>query len=760
MEEMNEEELSNGNGNGITFDMNNNCTVEMGDSILDSYGNCLFLNCFLTNLPFFQREWKNMSQKDQSIFKLHLDLTIFNFTQYLQHQELQNTSLSGVETRPLKRSRTVSLTPLSDTSFASPSNLEVNSINNNFIFLKIPVPIWSNIFQTLSEGLQHRTLANLRLTCKLFRKLISPFWKQKISNCHLECYLHDCKRLDFYPECISVNEKNIFEPFQLFPPQIKELQIHCIIKDDDLKYIPPTLQKLTFKSPNSLTNDAIKYLPPSLTEINFGQCFIDAYGIQHLPPNTRLRYKLYSEDLTPLICCIMESNFQLVKHLIEEKGVSVNQSNSDGKTALHFACKSNRLEIARYLINKGANINQGTFRDNMTPLYASCFSGHFDIITLLVEHGVDINKACTDDGSTPLFIASYRGHKNIVSFLLQNGANVNQARSNDGATPIFVASQEGYLEVVEILCRAGGDVKQGNFQDGWQAIHIASQEDRPEIVEYLIQNGANVNQPTLDDGSTPLFFAARDGKLRVVQVLIKYRADVNQARTDTGSTPLHIACRENHLKIIDFLLSNGADINKRRTDTGSTPLHIACRENNLDIVKILIERGASLNVERTDTGSSPLHMAVKNGDLDLVKYLVEKGANVNQFRPKDKLSALHFGILENKPDIMEFLLLNGSEVNTVCLYDLPNSKQIMEEKNLTFNPSNSYTALYFTYFVGSIGSLSLDSIISSSAQQEKSPLQVLLQFRPDIDLTIQLSEQNGHFAVSQFFKELKLILKK
>ena len=52
--------------------------------------------------------------------------------------------------------------------------------NSNSIFSQIPLPLWSQIFQIVQES--QETLSTLRLVCKSFRNLISPYWIQVISK--------------------------------------------------------------------------------------------------------------------------------------------------------------------------------------------------------------------------------------------------------------------------------------------------------------------------------------------------------------------------------------------------------------------------------------------------------------------------------------------------------------------------------------------------------------------------------------------------
>ena len=62
----------------------------------------------------------------------------------------------------------------------------------------------------------------------------------------------------------------------------------------------------------------------------------------------------------------------------------------------------------------------------MTPLSCAICSGKIDIAKLLVTKGADIN--LKDGGPykrTPIFYASKHGHKDIAELLIKNGADLN-----------------------------------------------------------------------------------------------------------------------------------------------------------------------------------------------------------------------------------------------------------------------------------------------------------------------------------------------
>ena len=66
------------------------------------------------------------------------------------------------------------------------------------------------------------------------------------------------------------------------------------------------------------------------------------------------------------------------------------------------------------MLEKGAAADRA--RDNgATPLLLACLQGHVDVARLLLEKGADVNRAMV--GTTPLDIAKSKGHEALVALL-------------------------------------------------------------------------------------------------------------------------------------------------------------------------------------------------------------------------------------------------------------------------------------------------------------------------------------------------------
>jgi len=122
-----------------------------------------------------------------------------------------------------------------------------------------------------------------------------------------------------------------------------------------------------------------------------------------------------------------EGDRAMVVRLIAE-GVDVNTEGPRGGTALVGAAERGHLDIARVLLEHGADPDKIPRPDPstgvvaMTPLMAAAVQGHADVVDLLISYGADASiqvgeTALYEQGATALFLATVKGHGDVVSIL-------------------------------------------------------------------------------------------------------------------------------------------------------------------------------------------------------------------------------------------------------------------------------------------------------------------------------------------------------
>ncbi|KAJ5927146.1 Pfs NACHT and ankyrin domain protein [Penicillium verrucosum] len=191
--------------------------------------------------------------------------------------------------------------------------------------------------------------------------------------------------------------------------------------------------------------------------------------------------------------------------------VPVNDDQEGGKPALVEASRSGHKDIARLLVESGADVN------HHYPLTHASRNGHGDMVKFLLEKGADIHHG------SPLAGAASRGHEAILRLLINNGANV------DKGCPLRLASIGGHETVVEILIESGADINKGH------PLAEASKRGHEAIVNLLLSRGADANAQD-QAGVTPLLYASEKNHGAVVKLLIDYGADVDR-EDNFGATP-------------------------------------------------------------------------------------------------------------------------------------------------------------------------------------------------------------------------------
>jgi ankyrin repeat protein len=145
-----------------------------------------------------------------------------------------------------------------------------------------------------------------------------------------------------------------------------------------------------------------------------------------------------------------------VKQIVEEDPGLAKSFSPDGFPVFALPAVFGHLEVAEYLLGKGADVNAAaTNGTGYNALTGAVASGHTAIVAWLLANGADPNYRY-GAGYSPLLTAAANGHLGIVSLLLASGADL-QAKANDGKTALRFAQERGHAEVTEVLRGHGAE---------------------------------------------------------------------------------------------------------------------------------------------------------------------------------------------------------------------------------------------------------------------------------------------------------------
>jgi ankyrin repeat protein len=171
-----------------------------------------------------------------------------------------------------------------------------------------------------------------------------------------------------------------------------------------------------------------------------------------------MNVKLGRRGRTQLHHCARNGLTTSVKRLLSIRNINVNMKDDEsGSTPLHWAAMIGHVDIARLLLQNGANVNARSIGGN-TPLHWAAYQGNVDILHLLVENGADLEAQDTD-GWRALHRAAWMGHLPFIQELISRYHVDINARLNDGRTALWVArhgNPHAHPPVITFLQSNGG----------------------------------------------------------------------------------------------------------------------------------------------------------------------------------------------------------------------------------------------------------------------------------------------------------------
>lgn len=175
-----------------------------------------------------------------------------------------------------------------------------------------------------------------------------------------------------------------------------------------------------------------------------------------------------------------------------EKGVDINTTNRQGRTAIVNASLNKHYECVSFLINVGADIDKQD-QTCFNPFLLSCLNNDLTLLRLVLpaKPNLDLLTRFGGVGITP---ASEKGHVEIVRELLEK-TEINVNHTNFvGWTPLLEAivlndGGEKQQQIVKLLLDHGANPHMTD-KYGKKPLELAREKGYHEIAELLVAAGA------------------------------------------------------------------------------------------------------------------------------------------------------------------------------------------------------------------------------------------------------------------------------
>jgi ankyrin repeat protein len=289
-----------------------------------------------------------------------------------------------------------------------------------------------------------------------------------------------------------------------------------------------------------------------------------------------------------------------VKVFIKEKALGIEAANQSGNNMLHCAVMAGKLDIVKYIIDLGVNVNAKN-NNGGTPLSVAASS------IFLAPMSTIKDKPFVEKLS-------------IMEHLIKAKANIDEEVFLNGATILLSALRCGAdHSIIDLFVKKGANVDKADDKHNHSALHTASEYIglNNETAKLIVSKSKNIDLQDIY-GNTPLHQACYAVNMEMVKLLLSFGANINKPN-NKGITPLHAAISKPQIEIMRYLISKKANVNAPGEDNW-TPLHWAAQEGDVEIARILVDAGADTNA-KTKMGSTALMMARQFGHYDLEKYL-------------------------------------------------------------------------------------------------------------------------------------------
>lgn len=358
----------------------------------------------------------------------------------------------------------------------------------------------------------------------------------------------------------------------------------------------------------------------------------------------------------------------IIKDLVQNKGVSASHSNVINQSALHIACLWGNVEATKALLEEGASVSMQNTISGATPLHSCIQSSkepnlnRLECAKLLIEYGADVHQK-DNFGLRPLdaFFAEYH-------------------RSQGHTSP------DGKMLIQPVL----------DF----------SLEDNPYEYQMLDLLEGTMEQVSLDLKLIPFL---NDGLFRdVLDLLESYESDLNVDEVDpkSGQRPINIAvdafiekCNSDEIdtvheteainilsKVICMLIDKGCTIDAipsknvgQTTDASTlTPMYKICNqildfysdselnstqegylEHFKEITKKMKNKGASMS----DKVIQMMHTAARKGLAPAVEFWIRDLQVDPNIKGRQGLTPLHFAARSGKSQVVELLFRLNDELD-------------------------------------------------------------------------------------------------
>ena len=210
---------------------------------------------------------------------------------------------------------------------------------------------------------------------------------------------------------------------------------------------------------------------------------------------------------------------RLIEHGAEIKPIHI-------ETAIKHAVSMSMVKLL-YSKTNFADVQFDRFDNLLNALHLACKYNRLEVVKFLVQNGFDVNRR-NKARQAPLHFAAQNGSKDIAKFLLDNNANADciELDSPMGLSPFTYAASLGHTGFVKYFVEERQyPVDKGSASD-MSALYHAVMAGQKDLVRQLIRLGADVNKVSYPFEKSPSACAIDNRDFEMLEILFEAGADI------------------------------------------------------------------------------------------------------------------------------------------------------------------------------------------------------------------------------------------
>lgn len=169
----------------------------------------------------------------------------------------------------------------------------------------------------------------------------------------------------------------------------------------------------------------------------------------------------------------LQMKFQSYEHL------KLNELNNRGLSPIHYA----GINVTNYLVKAEIDINTQTANDQITVVHYAVRKGDIDLLKYCIDHGAQLD-ARDNQGRGIIHYAAYFEQFEIIQYLVKYSEISLNQRDKFGNTALHYVTRNDKKNMLDLLVKLRVDLNCKNIQEK-TALDLAKEYNQQEIIELL-----------------------------------------------------------------------------------------------------------------------------------------------------------------------------------------------------------------------------------------------------------------------------------